>query len=492
MNRFVQDRQKVASPQPGQQRPSSRAEMGARAKVPVSGRGLTRQSVPPQPTGQNDHFGINSGQATTLQQHRQADEVYNARHDGDRYDTDAGSIDTSTLHGSVIQVPNGPQVAGQEGERSVTDESDSEDEERSDDETEQEFIGNENQEMDPRQFGNTGDFLVGGLGGGGNSYPSTTSGPPEDFNNWDTEAKQNMVRDAQQPEVQSNQNTWTHKPQHQASYQPRPSYSIAQPVTSKPNVFEQGKAIRQNNSTEAALRGNGSHQNASTRPNNQVPSLIQGIRGPKPLNAGIIRQNAPPPANNLPERGLRTVQGQIAPSGQTMTVTPQQTRTSQTVEGSPVEPESKPSPVEDYDLPVLYQMSYKNLNDESFDHPPRGSPQILSDEMNRKPLGDRLSCVFEKHGPAAQAKFFESLPLEEWEEAGSWFTGLFGTILQRTTEARQTKRKLAREFEAEIEKRYRHVEKRQQHMEDALSAMQRQGENLVPRSPRPSKEPRKT
>ena len=58
--------------------------------------------------------------------------------------------------------------------------------------------------------------------------------------------------------------------------------------------------------------------------------------------------------------------------------------------------------------------------------------------------------------------------------------------------ARQQKRKLATEFEDEIEKRYRYVAKRQHHVEGALDKMKTQGEGLVPKSPRASKSPKKT
>jgi flagellar hook-basal body complex protein FliE len=82
------------------------------------------------------------------------------------------------------------------------------------------------------------------------------------------------------------------------------------------------------------------------------------------------------------------------------------------------------------------------------------------------------------------------LPTTEWEDAGDWFLDQFSSIIKRTKEARQKKRKLAQEFEKEVEKRHKHVSKKQHQVESAMSKMQTQGQGLVPRSPKPSVSPR--
>jgi DNA-binding protein H-NS len=89
-----------------------------------------------------------------------------------------------------------------------------------------------------------------------------------------------------------------------------------------------------------------------------------------------------------------------------------------------------------------------------------------------------------------QSEFFRSLPTTEWEDAGDWFLDQFQNIVQRIRQARQKKRKLAQDFEAEVEKRYEHVSKRQNQVQHAMDRMKEQGEGLVPRSPKPSKSPR--
>jgi hypothetical protein len=108
--------------------------------------------------------------------------------------------------------------------------------------------------------------------------------------------------------------------------------------------------------------------------------------------------------------------------------------------------------------------------------------------MATKPLNDRLDHVQKNLAPADQTKFFRSLPTREWEDAGDWFLSQFESIIKRTREARQEKRKLAREFEKEVEKRHRHVAKKSRQVDDALQKMSAQGQGLLPpKSPTPAR-----
>jgi hypothetical protein len=144
----------------------------------------------------------------------------------------------------------------------------------------------------------------------------------------------------------------------------------------------------------------------------------------------------------------------------------------------------------DYDPGALETMDYHQLKNESFDNDPRASDHPLSTDMREKPLKERLIHVQQNLDARKQADFFHALPTAEWEDAGDWFLDQFSEIIQRTKQARQKKRKLAQEFEDEIEKRHKHVSKKYRQVEDAMSRMQAQGEGLVPRSPRPSKSPK--
>ncbi|KAF2489497.1 hypothetical protein BU16DRAFT_531776 [Lophium mytilinum] len=151
-------------------------------------------------------------------------------------------------------------------------------------------------------------------------------------------------------------------------------------------------------------------------------------------------------------------------------------------ESSPTETEEEN--YEDYDRPALLQMDYKELKNESFDTIPRGKTLPLSDEMKKAPLENRLAFVQQKLSLEDQNKFFSSISTREWEEAGDWFLGRFGSIVKRMTEVRKEKRKRAIEFENEIEKRHEHVAKRHKTVEDAMAKMRNKGQTLLPRSPR--------
>lgn len=144
----------------------------------------------------------------------------------------------------------------------------------------------------------------------------------------------------------------------------------------------------------------------------------------------------------------------------------------------------------DYDFDALKAMQYEQLKREDFDHNPRAPPHLLSDNMQQKPLTERLEHVQHNFDAGKQSQFFSALPTTEWEDAGDWFLEQFSSIIQRTKDARQNKRKLAQGFEDEIEKRHEHVSKKQRQVEDAMHKMQTQGEGLMPRSPRASRSPK--
>jgi hypothetical protein len=178
------------------------------------------------------------------------------------------------------------------------------------------------------------------------------------------------------------------------------------------------------------------------------------------------------------------------PSGHTASIPMiQQQRAEQPMIHGPAH-DSNFDPDGDYDVKTLHAMRYDELRDESFDINPRLSDPPLSGEMLNKPLVERLAHVQEKFDAGKQSDFFRALPTAEWEDAGDWFLDQFSSIIKRTKEARQEKRKLAQGFEKEIEKRHKLVSKKQQHVASAMNKMQAQGQGLVPRSPRPSKSPR--
>ncbi|KAF2636849.1 MFS general substrate transporter [Massarina eburnea CBS 473.64] len=441
MDKFVRDR--AASPTVGRQRVdrAQRAQIGGNAKLAVGG-AVLKQRPNLQPTPGPPQQQASDGQ--------------NGRRDN--YDTDAESLDTTTHRPSVHVADNPHQQPGQDQYDGAELES-----EYTDEEYEEEQLHGYGEEQYPQD-----QHLAAPAGmaffGEGNSYPSTTSGPGEDsFNNWNA-GQEHVSNHVTRPREVSN---------HPPAYQPVPNLAAASATLKKPGIMQQSAGLRQQD------RSNPSHQQRVllSFPGPPAPPANQLL--PRLAQPALhdLRQNVQGPTVVIPQRSARTKPGPIE-------VRP-------TVEEHALE-ETKPDleEREDYDHPALFQMKYDTLKNESFDTVPRPVEQVLPREKLTEPVEEQLQYAMESLDPQKQYTFFQSLKTQDWEEAGDWFLERFGDILQRTTEARQKKRKLARGFEDEVEKRYRHVEKRQHHVKEALDRMKKQGEGLMPRSPRASKEPR--
>ncbi|CAI6337476.1 unnamed protein product [Periconia digitata] len=479
-------RMNVASPQlePQQQAPApSRAQIGARLKAAVPRDPLRhpqqqqQQQQYAEPNGQHEN---NTARMTPQPHHRLSGDSRNGKRDVDRYDTDADSIDTSTLHGSVVQASNNQHLPPQQDLDQQIKQGENEYEEYETEVSDDEEDTPEDDENHSGEPEHTGGFF-----GGGDSYPSTTSGPPEDTVNWGTGVKQEMTQDHKQPSADFFQHPPnSHRPgfQQKLPVPERNLFATTAQAPPKPNIYEKGRTLHiahKNNSIGANVGRAGIQPSSNT----------QATR--EPAQGSMVIRSQAPQSSTLPERGLRSLQGQTSASVQTSVPAPPPPVSAQQITTKiRTEEELKHGPNEDYDRETLYKMDYASLKNESFDKPPRPLPQVLSEDMQKKPLPDRLQHVFEKLGEEDHVKFVESLTMDDWEDAGQWFVNQFSGIMQRTTNLRKQKRKVAREFEDQVEKRYRYVEKRQKVVEDALSMMQQRGENLVPRTPRASREPR--
>ena len=147
-------------------------------------------------------------------------------------------------------------------------------------------------------------------------------------------------------------------------------------------------------------------------------------------------------------------------------------------------------PVLDYDDTKLFDISYEQLKAEQFDYIPRLKSPFLSEDLRQQPLERRLEHVQKNIDPIHQPQFFQELTTKEWEEAGDWFLDRFSDLVNRTRQARQTKRKLAQDFENRVDQRHQHVQKKRHIIDEALHGMKTKGANLIPpRTPRSSKSP---
>jgi hypothetical protein len=338
----------------------------------------------------------------------------------------------------------------------------------------------------------------------GDSYPTTTSGEPSVWRGKDESVSEvpdygtTAVPQHRQPEAKPT----VPRPLPQQSI-PRgssPKISIPGRPTPDKNIFKAGANLRERERTEMGekLRGGPlGHTNGITQLANRD-------------NSGVVpshRHQNPTPANGLPERGfLQPLQNPQSRGSNSQAINvPRPSNpvisapTHNNVAGNDQKAPSELAEQEgatsycDYNYEALTKMNYNELKDESFDTDPRAEPSVLPDDMASQPLRDRLEFARKNLDNRDQGNFFSSLPTTEWEEAGDWFLDQFSSIITRSREARQKKRKLAHAFEDDVEKRHQHVAKRQQQVEHAMAKMKAQGEGLMPKSPRPSKtsKPRK-
>ncbi|KAF2774324.1 hypothetical protein EJ03DRAFT_370416 [Teratosphaeria nubilosa] len=143
----------------------------------------------------------------------------------------------------------------------------------------------------------------------------------------------------------------------------------------------------------------------------------------------------------------------------------------------------------DYDYDKLVFMKYENLRTADFDVDPRAQPFHVPDDLPAGTLHDKLASMH-RFDPQTQAAFFATLHISEWEEAGDWFIEQFGQTLAKYKNARQEKRKAAKQFEDEIARRHEAVSKMRKVAEDALMDMRQSGNQVLLGTPKKGKKQR--
>lgn len=136
----------------------------------------------------------------------------------------------------------------------------------------------------------------------------------------------------------------------------------------------------------------------------------------------------------------------------------------------------------DYDLEELYNKDYASLKGEPFDHNPHAQPFVIPGLPDTAVLSDKLMRLNGAE-PQAQASFFTSLNIDEWEEAGDWFLDRFGETIKRLKDVRKEKRKAARAFEDEIEVRETAVSKKRVLTRAAMVEMKTSGAAVLQGTP---------
>ncbi|KAF1926386.1 uncharacterized protein M421DRAFT_67662 [Didymella exigua CBS 183.55] len=456
---------------------------------------------------------------------------------GDTYDTDAESIDTTVNH-SVVQVEDNQLFDQQQFQPdNEEDESGGDEEGSGEDDLEDEEVPEDIPEDIPEEYRQylvdhgyaeaSHDQQIRFLRQSqphvfvtidGDSYPTTTDGNPTEVE--EQQQQQQIYADPGSPSPPSppspspqrlagqgqTPSTFNQRRQQAADVQ---HYNPVMQQSSK--LYRQGAQIRGQQRLEIAAHAHtqsGRHHVIFKPPTSRPPTHSQanpkpGFVAPPTIHTvdQVAQSGFPQPAWTVPPASgyLQTPVPRIvepatiskrAPVTRTKVVPIiQQPSEPQIMESALVEEHLEH--VGDYDQKVLSKMHYEELRNESFDNDPREQEPTLPEDMRDKPLHERLQFAQQKLRPTDQVKFFSALPTTEWEDAGDWFLGQFTTIITKTREARQTKRKEARRFEAEIERRHKHVAKKQRLVEEAMDKMKAQGERLVPKSPRSSKSPRR-
>lgn len=151
--------------------------------------------------------------------------------------------------------------------------------------------------------------------------------------------------------------------------------------------------------------------------------------------------------------------------------------------GSRGNPEPEQSgPQLDYDLEELSKMTYDDLKKQPFDVAPNAAQFVLPNSQANA-LEEKLSAVSSLQ-QSDQARFFESLNIDEWDEAGEWFMGRFADVFRKLKDTRAQRRRAAQDFETEIEKRHSAVGRKRKQMEDALLEMRKNGGQILQGTPK--------
>ena len=139
----------------------------------------------------------------------------------------------------------------------------------------------------------------------------------------------------------------------------------------------------------------------------------------------------------------------------------------------------------DYSLDELSSMTFSQLQDEPFHHDPKATKPPLPPEIADAPLPQKLDYILSlKDDPGNnkqhhRALFFSSLPIEQYDDCGDLIVQKFADIVSKFKDARQQRRKVAREFEAEVTKREARVRAKMGAVEKDLGRLRRGGEEVV-------------
>ena len=137
----------------------------------------------------------------------------------------------------------------------------------------------------------------------------------------------------------------------------------------------------------------------------------------------------------------------------------------------------------DYSLDDLAVMRFQQLNDEPFHTDPHAMDVDLPAHLACSTLEAKLdylqSLKLYDGRNLQQQTFFNSLPIEEYEECGDIIVERFCHLVERFKTARRERRKAAKEFEEEVARREECVRESIHGFEKDFDRLKRSGEDVV-------------
>lgn len=137
----------------------------------------------------------------------------------------------------------------------------------------------------------------------------------------------------------------------------------------------------------------------------------------------------------------------------------------------------------DYTSSQLSGMPFDLLCSESFDDDPRAREEDFPEGLTTAPLSQKLQYAHDlKHHEEQHLQrraIFSSMTINQYEECGDLLIERFGEITTRYRQARQQKRKVAKEFEDEVASREERVRRKREGVDGDLRRLRRAGEDVV-------------
>ncbi|KAF4556406.1 Hypothetical protein D9617_1g082830 [Elsinoe fawcettii] len=204
-------------------------------------------------------------------------------------------------------------------------------------------------------------------------------------------------------------------------------------------------------------------------PNEPIPQMPRGLE----QSHRALPQHA----------STRQVPFQPAPGNTlaAMKAAEQVSKTGPLAEISDPEAGSSPESLADLDYPFeqLVKMDFAALQSESFDRETKPSGSPMPFVGNNAELAQRLKELLDARDSAANENLLKCLTLDQWVEAGTWYTTKQMQIHDRMVQLRREKRTIAKKYEAQIKARYDVVMARNRLIDETRANLKQAGGVLL-------------